>query len=405
VTTREPPPARVQVLYFADTRFPIERANGVQTMATCRALAARGHEVTLVVRPDGAREPRDPFAFYGWAPVAGLTIVPIPASGGPRARRLRFLVSALRTASQAAGRIIYTRDLGLAAALLQLPAARRPLVAYESHGIAPVVSAELPRLLGKPELAPSPRKLQRLERREQRVWRRAAAYVTITRALLDELSARYGPRPRVFVVPDGADPPDASETADRHAAAPLAAYAGHLYPWKGVDVFVRALASAPAVRGLIIGGHPGEPDRARIERLAADVGVADRLEITGLLPRDRVALALTRATMLVLPNTASAISERYTSPLKMFEYLWAGQPIIASDLPALREVLAPGAALFVPPGEATALGAAMQALSADPARSATLAAAARALAPLYTWEARAIRLEQALNAALAAARA
>jgi glycosyltransferase involved in cell wall biosynthesis len=394
----------VQVLYFADTRFPIERANGVQTMATCRALAARGHQVTLVVRPDTAREPRDPFAFYGWAPVGGLTIVAVPASGGPRARRLRFLLSALRTASQAAGRVVYTRDLGLAAALLQLPAARRPLVAYESHGIAPVVSAELPRLLGKPELAPSPRKLDRLERREQRVWRRAAAYVTITRALLDELSARYGPRSRVFVVPDGADPPEAPDT-DRHGAAPLAAYAGHLYPWKGVDVFVRALASAPAVRGLIVGGHPGEPDRMRVERLAADVGVADRLEITGLLPRDRVALALTRATMLVLPNTASAISERYTSPLKMFEYLWAGRPIIASDLPAFREVLAPDAAVFVPPGEATALGAAMQALSADPARSAALAAAARALAPTYTWEARAIRLEQALNAALAAARA
>ena len=42
----------VTVLYFADTRFPIERANGVQTMATCDALAERGHDVTLVVRPD-----------------------------------------------------------------------------------------------------------------------------------------------------------------------------------------------------------------------------------------------------------------------------------------------------------------------------------------------------------------
>jgi glycosyltransferase involved in cell wall biosynthesis len=396
----------VEVLYFADTRFPIERANGVQTMATCRALAARGHEITLIVRPDSAPVPRDPFAFYGWPPEQRLTIVPVPASGGPRARRLRFLMSALRTVSQSPGRVVYTRDLGLAATLLQVPRRRRPVVVYETHGIAPVVSAELPRLLGKPELTPSSRKLQRLDRRERRVWRRAAAYVTLTHALLDELSARYGPRPAAFVVPDGADPAnDVVDRVDDVSAPPLAAYAGHLYPWKGADVFVQALASAPSVRGLIIGGHPSEPDHARVARLAVDVGVADRLEITGLLPRARVAAALSRATMLVIPNTASAISERYTSPLKLFEYLWVGRPIIASDLPALREVLTADAAVFVPPGDAIALGAAMQALAHDPGRAAALSRAARNLAPMYTWEARAIRIEQALAAALAAARA
>ena len=371
-------PSRVQVLYFADTRFPIERANGVQTMATCRALAARGHDVTLIVRPDTAPVARDPFEFYGWAPVRGLTISPVPAAGGSRARRLRFLLSAFQTVKAARDRIVYTRDLGLAAALVQLPASRRPVLVYESHGIAPIVSAELPRLLGKPELTPSPRKLLRLDRREHRVWRRASAYVTITRALEEDLSARYGARPRVFVVPDGADRP---AEQPRGAAGigdqpPVAAYAGHLYPWKGADVFVRALALAPVIGGLVIGGHPGEGDRARIERLAVDSGVADRLEITGLLPRDRVAAALARATMLVLPNTASAISERYTSPLKLFEYLWSGRPIIASDLPALREVLTADAAVFVPPGDAGALAAAMQDLAAEPARAAALAAAA-----------------------------
>jgi hypothetical protein len=44
----------MNILCFADTRFPIERANGVQTMATCHALASRGHTVTLVTRADVA---------------------------------------------------------------------------------------------------------------------------------------------------------------------------------------------------------------------------------------------------------------------------------------------------------------------------------------------------------------
>ena len=48
---------------------------------------------------------------------------------------------------------------------------------------------------------------------------------------------------------------------------PVAGYAGHLYPWKGVDIFVNALAHTSGIRGLIVGGHPGEPDRARVEAL------------------------------------------------------------------------------------------------------------------------------------------
>ncbi len=95
--------------------------------------------------------------------------------------------------------MVYTRDLGLAAFLLRIPAGRRPPVVYESHGISSIVSAEMPRLLGNADLTPSRQKLQRLDRRERRVWRRAGAYVTITHALVAELTSRYASRPKVFV--------------------------------------------------------------------------------------------------------------------------------------------------------------------------------------------------------------
>ena len=61
----------MRIVYLADIRFPLERANGIQTFETCHALASRGHEVTLVVRPDTERPARDPFAFYG-QPRAGV---------------------------------------------------------------------------------------------------------------------------------------------------------------------------------------------------------------------------------------------------------------------------------------------------------------------------------------------
>lgn len=388
------------VLYFADTRFPIERANGLQTMATCHALAAHGRNVVLAVRPDTARAARDPYEFYGVQPLLRLTIFEVAGRGGPLRRRLQFLREAFKIQRSHRHAVVYTRDLGLAASFLSLPRRYRPRLVYESHGIAPIVSAETPELLGDGRTPPSPAKLKRLDRRERLVWRRANAYVTLTRALADDLTARYGPRPAVFVVPDGAR---AIETAAPEASvpgAPIAAYAGHLYPWKGVDVFVRALALAPNVRGLIVGGHPGENDRPRIDGLARDTGVADRLEITGLLAPTAVAARLSNASMLVLPNTPSAISTRFTSPLKMFEYLQVGRPIVASDLPAFREVLTAETTVFVPPGDPAALAAALERLAADPGKRAALGQAARALAPEYTWERRAERLDAVFDAAM-----
>src|SRR6478736_1881917 len=90
--------APMNILCFADTRFPIERANGVQTMATCHALASRGHAVTLVVRPDTTQPARDPFAFYGLPHIARLKIHTVPAITGAKAQRAHFLLTVLRMA-------------------------------------------------------------------------------------------------------------------------------------------------------------------------------------------------------------------------------------------------------------------------------------------------------------------
>lgn len=384
------------LLYFADTRFPIERANGTQTMETCHALARRGHDVTLVVRPDTAAPPRDPFEFYGLPPIPSMRIRSVARQGTPRGRRLRFLLTAVRLSLRQPEAVVYTRDLGLAAWLLRLPRPRRPRVVYESHGVSVVVAEELPRLLGQPALAATPAKIARLNRREALVWSRAAVYVSITQALADDLASRYGARDRVFVIPDGARSAD-----DVAPPSPqfTAGYAGHLYPWKGVDVFVRALGRLPDVHGLIVGGHPGEADLSRVTHLAADVGVADRLVITGLVSPRAVPAALAPASVLVLPNPASAISARYTSPLKLFEYLTLGRAIVASDLAAIREVLTDGVtALLVPPGDDEALARAIARLRDDPALADALAAAARARAPHYSWDERARRLEAALAA-------
>ncbi len=391
----------MQILYFADIRFPLERANGIQTMQTCWALAARGHRVALAVRPDTAAQARDPFAFYGLPPQSRLTIERLRVAGPPVARRVAYLAQACaRALGPRRADAVLTRDLGVAGALVSLPRALRPPVVYESHGFAPEIGRELGDLLTGVTGA-SPSKRRRLASREHQVWRAADAYVTITSALASELAAMFGDRKAVAVVPDGVRLP-----ADRRFVQPpmkkpaTVAYAGNLYPWKGVEILLHALTHLPDVRGLVIGGHPLEPDLGRLKTLAVELGIGARVIFSGQVPPSEVAGALGDADALVLPNTSSAVSERYTSPLKLFEYLAAGRPIVASDLPSLKEVLHDGVnAILVPPGDPKALASGLRRVLDDANLAERLARAAFEGAADYSWDRRAERLEAALETA------
>ncbi len=247
----------------------------------------------------------------------------------------------------------------------------------------------------------SPAKQRRLARREGRVWRRADGYVAITRTLGDEMSSRFGPRQRVAVIPDGARVVDdaelhvsgTSENAPDGAQAVIG-YAGHLYPWKGVHVLLEALVHVPGARAVIVGGMAGESDLDRLKRRARELDVDRRVDFVGQVAPPRVAAHLRRARVLVLPNTATDLSSRYTSPLKLFEYMASARPIVASDLPSLREVLRDGEnALLVPAGDARGLAAAVRRLFDDPALALRLAASAKRDAAAYSWERRAERIE------------
>jgi glycosyltransferase involved in cell wall biosynthesis len=118
------------------------------------------------------------------------------------------------------------------------------------------------------------------------------------------------------------------------------------------------------------------------------------VEFTGHVAPSKVAEVLRRATILVLPNPASAISTDFTSPLKLFEYMAAGRPIVSSDLPAIREVLRHDVnALLVAPGDPGALAEGIRRLVTDRVLAARLARQALDDVKQYTWERRAERLE------------
>jgi glycosyltransferase involved in cell wall biosynthesis len=161
-------------------------------------------------------------------------------------------------------------------------------------------------------------------------------------------------------------------------------------------VFAGAVAQVEGLRGLLVGGRQDD-----VERMRRTVKENDwrNIEVVGHVSPSEVPFYQVAADILVLPNSAQAeISRSYTSPLKLFEYMAAERPIIASDLPSLREVLNEDNALLVTPDDANALAAALRQLLADPALGQRLAHHARRDVEAYSWRARA---EQILKQTIA----
>lgn len=389
--------SEAHVLMPADVRFPLERANGVQIVKTAAALAAAGTPTTLLVRRSDPRPTAELLALYGVTPSERLQVTRIGVghrTGAFALPRARFLLragaagwSALRRRS-----VVFTRDLQLADLLLRASAG--PLV-YEAHAVEALMYQERGAIYGTAE-TPDPAKARRIAAREARVWRRAAGFVATTAGILESFTAAHGPRPRTRVIPNGTDvPADRAFPGLARESPPRILYAGQLYPWKGVDVLVRAVAEVPQARLVVLGGLQGEADQRRIAALVVSCGLSARTEMPGTVPPARVADELRRAAVVVAPFLHTAMSERHTSPLKAFEAMAAGRPLVASDLPASREFLRHEEnAILVPPGDPPALAQALRRLLDAPDLAERIARAAFLEAPRYSWGARAEALRE-----------
>jgi len=172
----------------------------------------------------------------------------------------------------------------------------------------------------------------------------------------------------------------------------MVAYTGHLYSWKGAHALARASRLLPdGVEVCIVGGTPA--DLVSFRRFVAEERL-DRVRVIGHVPPKDVPTWLAAADVLALPNSGrESISARYTSPLKLYEYMASGRPIVASDLPSLREALTHGEnAWFVAPDNPAALAAGISAILDDPARAGKMAERARKSVQGHTWTVRAERI-------------
>ncbi|MGH7753549.1 MAG: glycosyltransferase family 4 protein [Gemmatimonadales bacterium] len=223
----------------------------------------------------------------------------------------------------------------------------------------------------------------RLHRLAQRVAIRRARRVIVPSAFLGRLVERWGVRSgRIHVVPNAVELPPAP-LPERAAAKrrlglgeAVVLSVGRLVSWKRVDGLLLASAGQPW-EVVVVGDGP---ERARLEKMAADLGRQARF--TGAQSGSALADHFAAADIFVLNSTYEGF------PHVALEAMAAGVPVIAAAAGGTPEVVLPGrTGVLVPPGDDRALRAAIAALLADSERRVRLTEGGREVAARFTWKA------------------
>jgi glycosyltransferase involved in cell wall biosynthesis len=375
----------VRLAYLDPHAVPDDCPEALQILYTVDALGQRGIEVTLITPPPAAGTEARAILGRGLSSNVELrALAPATPAWLPIRSNRPFYRAAGALLATLGVDAVLVRNLKMAEHLLKR-VSQVPLF-FETHELfAQSYREEHPR----PSLTER-RKLRHLTQREDFVYRHARGLIALTALLIEDIRTAYRIDTPAVVAPDGVDLAQAETPASAPPNdTPVLLYLGSLHPWKGVETLIQAMAHvAPPAVLHVVGGNPQRI--AQLRALARGLGVEARVAFEGPVPPGRRFEWIQRADVCLLPLTATSIASRYTSPLKLFEYMAAARAIVVADLPAMRAVLRPDSeALLVPSGDPQAFAAAIARLLADAALRARLGAAARARAQEFTWEQRA----------------
>ena len=369
----------MKLLYLSLSYVPSRRASSVQVMRMCEAFARAGHDVTLVAKrgPDG----EDPFAFYGVDRCFRLELLPRPRRRGGG---VIYALAVMHHVLASRADLVYSRDLSSAGALaaqLGLPTAYRSTRHLRSRLAARAAAPDDVRV----EL-PGPHPDLAGDGARARPGRSATAGWSCG-------DRRAQPGERITGLRAARDP--------RHTAADRIAASAACTAGAASSSSCRWAERLPAYRFEIVGGSDADLARWRRER------VPDNVVFRGFQPPALLAAIYRDFDVLLMPYPHAGIhgatqrldTAKYCSPMKMFEYMAAGVPIVSSDLPVLGEVIHHERnALIAPAGDVDAWSAAIDRLVHDATLRVRLARHALADLRAFTPEARVEKILAGLGA-------
>ena len=318
-------------------RMPTEKAHGIQIMKMCEAFVREGMEVELVVPRRFNSIKENPFEYYGVE--KSFKITKIPSLDLVKFGKIGFLIQSFSFAKCVLlyllfkkADIIYSRD---ELPLFWLSFFKNNLF-WEIHD-------------------------RRLNFITKRCLKKCQKIICITYGLKDIYVKNEVSPDKILVAPDGVDLKEfdikiSKKEVREKFGLPLdkkiILYTGHLYEWKGAQVLAEASGYLDSdCLAVFIGGT--EKD---IKIFNSQFSNSKNILVVGRRSHQEIPLWLKAADVLVLPNSAKEkISELYTSPLKLFEYMASGRPIVASDLPSIREVLNENNSVLVKPNNPVSL--------------------------------------------------
>jgi glycosyltransferase involved in cell wall biosynthesis len=307
--------------------------------------------------------------------------------------RHTFTMRALPRAVRYRADIYHAHDLNNLEVAYRAARANGAKLVYDAHELFPEMANRWVRL-----------RKGYWSRLEARLLPRADLAITVNELIAEEMARRYHVPPPLVVL-NCPDPPAAFHPTARYdlirqriglpAETPVVLYQGWMSEGRGLENLVRA---APLLSDGAVVVFMGYGDyQSALERLAAQVA-GDRVRFIPAVPQRDLLAYCASADVGVIPYQAVDLNNYYTSPNKLFDFIQAALPIVASDLPYLRKVIV-GAGLGVVArlDRPEDYAAAINRVLAMPGRAAQLRANLRRAAPRYTWEAQAAKLVEAYS--------
>jgi len=325
-----------KIIYIANVRLPTEKAHGIQIMKMCEAFSNQGLKLKLVLPWRFNKIKKDVFDFYGVKrnfkikKVFSLDLIflRIPKFGF-WIQSLTFSISAFIYLIFKKTDIIYSRD---------------PFILY-------LISFFKKNLVLELHYLPKNFFLYK------RVFKKSKNIIVITKNLKDSLIKKGILSDKILVAPDGVDLNEfdiniSKEEARKKLNLPLdkkiALYTGHLYKWKGAQVLADSSKFFNENAIVVFVGGTKEDEKEFKEKNKE----LKNILILGYKPYSEIPYYLKAADILLLPNSGKTeISKSWTSPMKMFEYMASKRPIIASNLPSIREILNEDNAILINPDD------------------------------------------------------